>query len=96
MTVKHDSGKWRISLVPVMALMSIVEVLEFGAKKYAVDNWQTVPDARRRYYDAAIRHLTAWWDGEKLDEESGLPHLAHAGCCVIFLLWLDENQLQNA
>ena len=96
MTVKHDSGKWRMSLVPVTALKSIVDVLEFGAKKYAVDNWRTVPDARRRYYDAAIRHLTAWWDGETLDEESGLPHLAHAGCCVIFLLWLDENQLQNA
>lgn len=92
MTMKFDAGKWRLSLVPVRCLTQIVQVLEFGAKKYKEDNWQTVPDARRRYYDAAIRHLTAWWDGEKLDSESNMPHLAHAACCVIFLLWLDDEE----
>lgn len=92
MTMKFDAGKWRLSLVPVRCLTQIVQVLEFGAKKYKEDNWQTVPDAQRRYYDAAIRHLTAWWDGEKLDSESNMPHLAHAACCVIFLLWLDDEE----
>lgn len=91
LTIKHDVGKWRISLIPVKCIKSIVAVLEFGAKKYAVDNWKTVPDAKTRYYDAAIRHLTAWFDGEKIDAESGLPHLAHAACCLIFLIWLDEE-----
>lgn len=91
MTMKYDAGKWRLSLIPVSCIRSIVSVLEFGAAKYKEDNWQTVPQARRRYYDAAIRHLTAWWDGERNDPESQLPHLAHAACCVIFLLWLDDN-----
>lgn len=36
-----------------------------------------------------MRHLTAWWGGEKSDPESGEHHLAHLGCCVIFLLWFD-------
>jgi hypothetical protein len=30
-------------------------------------------------------------DGAKADPESGLPHLAHAVCCVLFLLWFDER-----
>lgn len=91
MTTKHDSGKWRFSLVPFKAMRSIIAVLEFGAQKYAPDNWKTVPDARTRYYDAAIRHLTAWFSGEKLDQESGENHLAHAACCIMFLLWFDTR-----
>ncbi len=91
MTTKYDAGKWRFSLVPMNAIRSVIEVLEFGAKKYAPDNWKTVPDARTRYFDATIRHVTAWWSGEKDDSESGLPHLAHAICCLLFLLWLDEE-----
>jgi len=91
MTTKHDAGKWRFSLMPMNAIRSVIDVLEFGATKYAPDNWKTVPDARRRYFDATIRHVTAWWSGEKNDSESGLPHLAHAICCLLFLLWFDEE-----
>lgn len=91
MTTKHDAGKWRFSLVPLNALKSVINVLEFGAKKYAPDNWKTVPDARARYFDATIRHVMAWWGGEKNDGESGLPHLAHAICCLLFLLWIDDG-----
>lgn len=86
---KDDAGKRRYSLIPLRALNAIVDVLGFGAAKYGVDNWQKVPEARQRYYDAAQRHLTAWWAGEKNDPESGQPHLAHVGCCVLFLIWFD-------
>lgn len=68
-----------------------LSIEQFSTVVSGADNWKTLPDARRRYYDAAIRHLTAWWDGECNDPESNLPHLAHAACCIIFLLWLDDN-----
>jgi hypothetical protein len=84
---KLDTGKTRWSLLPWKETEQLVRVLDFGAKKYSVDNWQQVPNARERYFDAALRHLVAWKSGEELDPESGLPHLAHAGCCVLFLLW---------
>jgi hypothetical protein len=84
--VKYDGSKRRYSLLPWAAVRSVVDVLEYGARKYAPDNWRKVPDARRRYYDATMRHVDAWWAGELLDSESHLPHLAHAACCVIFLL----------
>ena len=90
--VKADAGKIRFSLLPWDAMRQVVAVLEYGARKYSVDNWRKVPDARRRYYDAALRHLTAWWEGKSgepaNDPESGLPHLAHACCCVLFLIAL--------
>lgn len=92
---KFDQGKNRLSLIPVKCLNAIMNVLEFGALKYEVDNWQKVPDASNRYYDAAIRHLFAWREGESIDPESGHYHLAHAACCVIFMLWFDLSKKDN-
>ncbi len=86
---KDDSSKLRYSLLPVGTVNQVVQVLEFGSKKYADNNWQKVPNARTRYYDAAIRHIDAWWNGEKSDSETGLHHLAHAICCLMFLMWFD-------
>lgn len=87
--VKYDQGKLRWSLVPQGVMSQYVKVLEYGAAKYAPDNWQRVPQATTRYYDAAMRHISAWWEGEMDDPETGLPHLAHAMCCITFLMWLE-------
>lgn len=89
---KDDGGKLRYRLLPVRPLRRVVEVLEFGARKYAVDNWQKVPEARERYTDALMRHVEAWRGGEQVDPESGLPHLAHAICCALFLLWFEGER----
>lgn len=88
---KDDSAKRRYSLLPKGAVNSVVDVLEFGSKKYADNNWQKVPDAKTRYYDAAMRHLDAWFNGDLKDAETGLPHLAHAICCLMFLMWFDSE-----
>ena len=88
MTTKHDSEKLRYDLVPVKALKAIVQVLGCGAAKYGDNNWVTVPTPRRRYYAACQRHLQDWWDGEELDKETGVTSLAHAGCCILFLIIL--------
>lgn len=90
--VKHDGEKLDYTLLPFLSLEKIVQVLEFGAKKYARDNWQKVPNAERRYSAAALRHLIAREQGEKNDPESGLPHLAHAGCCILFALWFESGR----
>ena len=82
---KDDDGKVRVDLLPAGALGAVARVLTFGANKYGDNNWQNVMP-RSRYYGAALRHLFARARGEVLDRESGLPHLAHAACCVLFLL----------
>ena len=88
---KFDSGKLDYTLMPWKALDWVVKVLEFGAVKYGVDNWKLVPNARRRYTAAAYRHLNAIVEGEWLDKESGLPHAAHATCCLLFILWFGND-----
>lgn len=65
----------------------IVGVLEFGASKYGANNWQGVEP--NRYVEAAWRHFFAYCNGQGTDTESGLPHLAHLGACLVFLVWFD-------
>jgi len=87
--VKFDQEKPQWTLVPFKAFDHVVEVLTIGARKYAPDNWKKVPNARQRYIDAAFRHMSAYAGGEKLDAETGKNHLAHAACCLLFLLAFD-------
>jgi Domain of unknown function (DUF5664) len=82
---KFDGGKLEYGLLPPLALEETVKVLTFGAQKYERDNWQKVPDSKRRYFDALQRHVWAWKTGEQIDQESGIHHLAHAMCCLMFL-----------
>lgn len=82
---KNDTEKPRTDLLPTAPLFAIAEVLGFGAKKYAAHNWRGGIEYSR-LIGAALRHLLAYNDGEDKDPESGLSHLAHAGCCVLFLL----------
>ena len=81
-----DRGKLRWECLPWPAVEQVVGVLTFGANKYSAWSWPSTPDARRRYFASAIRHAVAWVKGERLDPESGLPHLAHLACNALFLL----------
>lgn len=70
---------------PVRALESTVRVLEFGAKKYAKGNWaKGMPWSV--CFTCTMSHLSKAFQGEENDEESGLPHTAHAMCNMLFLL----------
>lgn len=89
--VKHDQGKPRFDLLPPRAVEAVARVLEFGARKYAPGNWQKVQGGRWRYTRAALGHVFAYVKGEQKDPESGENHLAHAACCVLFLLDFEER-----
>lgn len=83
--VKHDVGKVRLELLSVDALNEVAKVMGFGAKKYGESQWRG-GFAWTRLYGAALRHITSHMNGEDLDPESGISHLAHAGCCLMFLI----------
>ncbi len=86
---KYDHGKPRYSLIPPVAEKLMVKVLTFGASKYSDDNWRKVDDPKR-YLDAAMRHIAAYRSGEIRDDESAVHHLAHAMCCLAFVVELEE------
>jgi hypothetical protein len=89
--LKYDADKPRWDLVPYDALSDVVKVLTVGAAKYGDYNWMHVENAQQRYFAAAQRHLVAHQLGFINDSETGLPHLAHAACCILFMLSLDKS-----
>lgn len=104
----HEGGappkrRWR--LLPWDALGDVVDVLTWACTRkepppYGEESWRGVPDALVRYEDALLRHLAEWHEGRRLgrrgrevvDKQSGLPTLAHAACCALFLLALDRRE----
>lgn len=82
---KMDAGKARIDLVAPEFIQQTADVLAFGAAKYRERNWERGM-SWGRCFGALMRHMWAWWAGERNDPESGLPHLAHAACCLMFLV----------
>lgn len=86
---KYDGEKVRMELLSSLWLFGVAQVLTFGAKKYAADNWRKGL-SQRRLIGAAFRHLTAYNGGEDLDPETGVSHLLHASCCLMFAFELKE------
>ena len=82
--MKFDSGKPDYSLLPFAAVDEVVKVLTYGAAKYDRFNWEKVEAVR--YQAATMRHFSTHMQGEKIDPESGISHLAHAICSLLYLL----------
>ena len=98
---KFHAGKTEWDLLPLGPVEEVVKVLMHGREKYGRDNWQLVDNPIRRYYAAAQRHLAAFRRArfdtkdpyDAIDSESKLHHLAHAACCILFLLWHERKEL---
>ena len=88
--LKFDQDKLPLHLLSTEALNQTAAVLKFGAQKYAEHNWRK-GFAWSRPLSAAMRHITAFNNGEDKDPESGLSHLAHAACCIMFLLEFEKT-----
>jgi hypothetical protein len=85
--LKFDQDKPRTDLVDAEFIEGLGYVLGHGAKKYAAHNWRGGIQTSR-LIGAAYRHLGAINKGIDTDAESGLPHVYHLGCCVMFLAWM--------
>lgn len=91
--VKFDDGKVDWSLVPFEALEGMAQVLEFGAKKYDRWNWTTGGGFKwTRILGSCLRHIFAFMRGEDNDPESGLSHISHAQCNLLFLAYYIRNK----
>lgn len=68
---------------PVIAEIGLA-MLE-GARKYRRHNYRAIGVRASVYIDALMRHVTAWWEGESIDPDSGLSHLVKAAACLVVL-----------
>ena len=90
--VKHDAEKPPYDLLAPEYLDATAKVLGFGAKKYGSRNWE-LGMAWSRPFAAMMRHMWAWWSGEKHDPETGNSHLHHASSCLIFLIAYEQRMI---
>lgn len=89
---KDDTTKLPYHLLAPEFLEEVSRVLEFGANKYSARNWEKGM-AWHRPFAALMRHMWTWWRGESLDAETGYSHLAHAACCIMFLLAYEKRKV---
>jgi hypothetical protein len=87
---KYDEGKVPLDLLSPPVLIGTAQVLQFGAEKYDAYNWAK-GISYSRVFSAMLRHLFAFWGGEAYDPETGLHHLLHANCCLMFLTHYELN-----
>ena len=87
---KYDKEKEQYDLVDPFALEDMARVLTYGAIKYDRYNWKNVEE--HRYVSALMRHLQAYRKGEKLDDESGISHLAHVMVNAMFLYCFEKEK----
>ena len=92
---KQDEGKIQMSLVPSQIIKDIAKVRMYGCQKYSSPaNWVTVE--KQRYIDALLRHLYQYLDDNSaIDEESGLPTIAHVACNVAFLCEMEREDWEE-
>ncbi len=89
--IKYDADKPDFSLLSTISMTELAKVLTFGKEKYAAHNWRK-GITLTRLNAAAMRHIFAHNNGEDLDSETGLSHLAHAMCCMMFAIELQKTR----
>lgn len=85
---KLDQDKIRMDLLPLKPLSEVAKVMQFviDSGKYKEGSWKDVPEGKRRYMAAGLRHTLAMQEGEVLDPETKLLHAAHKAASAIFEL----------
>ena len=74
-----------MSTVPSGVLMELGLAMLEGARKYGRHNYRAIGVRSSVYYDAAMRHLMAWWEGEELDPDGGISHLTKAIATLVVI-----------
>lgn len=87
-----------LSTVPGNVIAEIGVAMLEGASKYGRHNYRVAGVRASVYYDAALRHLIAWWEGEDIDPDSGMSHITKLLACMTVLrdamhqdMWTDDR-----
>lgn len=77
---KDQVGVKKVSIgrVSSVVLMEMSLGMLEGDRKYGGHNYRVAGVLASVYYDATMRHLMAWWEGEDIDPASGLSHITKA------------------
>lgn len=91
--IEKKATKPGLHALPIRPLFLAGEVMRQGALKHGgTYNYRAKALKASMYYDALLRHLARWWERRDVDEESGMPHLAHVICNAVMLLDCEDNR----
>ncbi len=105
MTLKDSNPKDSIGIAKVpMSVLPAQVILELGLglfegdRKYGRSNYRVAGVRGSVYYDATMRHLMGWWEGQDIDPDSGLNHITKAITSLLVLrdamindMWTDDR-----
>jgi hypothetical protein len=79
------STKPPVSNVPLSVVAEIGLALAEGSHKYGGYNWRVIGVRASVYWNAAFRHIKAFWEGEDVDPDSQLSHITKAISALVVL-----------
>lgn len=71
-------SKAYLSVLPIGVMMEVALGMLEGALKYGRHNYRIAGVRASVYFDATMRHLFDWWEGEDIDADSQLSHITKA------------------
>lgn len=77
--------KTPVGTIPSTVISELGLAMLEGALKYGKHNYRVIGVRASVYYDATIRHLFSWWEGEDIDPDSGLSHITKAIASLVVL-----------
>lgn len=86
------SSKPPLSTIPCTVLFEVGAAMLEGACKYRRHNYRIAGVRASIYYDAVMRHMMRYWEGEDIDPDSGIPHIVKA---IAGLIVLRDAQMQG-
>lgn len=81
-----------LSSLPFRVLWECGVGMTEGALKYGRHNYRATGIRASVYFDAAMRHLGSWWEGEDIDADSSLSHVTKA---IVSLMVLRDGMIQD-
>uniref|UniRef100_A0AAU6W253 dATP/dGTP diphosphohydrolase N-terminal domain-containing protein n=4 Tax=unclassified bacterial viruses TaxID=12333 RepID=A0AAU6W253_9VIRU len=88
----QGAKKYSLRYLPLPANIAVNQALEDGAKKYGPANWREKGVAASVYVDAALRHLSQYFDGKQNNaSDSGVHNLGHAMACLAIIIDAEAN-----
>jgi hypothetical protein len=84
---KYALGVKKVPLhcIPSGPVLEMGLAMMEGGRKYGTHNYRAIGVRTSTYYDAVMRHLIAWWEGEDIDPDSGIHHVVKAMACLLVL-----------
>jgi len=89
---EENKTQWRN--MPFRVLDQVAQAVTNGDKKYAPMDWVKKDPAL--FKDALMRHISAWFQGERNDPEDDIHHLAHAIVNCMYLMEKEEMKKEEA